>query len=263
MNYDYHTHTFFSSDSDAPMEEMILSAISRGIKEYAITDHYDPGYYDPEFPFDLDFPEYWKSLLHYSSKYADEISIAKGIEIGIMEGSFKEADHAVSSYPFDFVIGSFHGMPSEDFYDIDFSSVENKKKYTDDFYMYMYRCLSAYDNYDVLGHFTILDRYIGELLDFTPFEDISRQILKMIIDKGKGIELNTSSFHYGSETWLPREFILSSFLELGGEILTIGSDAHSTKYQQHHFDESVDFLKSLGFRYYCTFKERKASFHSL
>ena len=81
--YDYHTHTAFSSDCDISMDEMIQGAITKGIKHLAITDHHDPGYEDPEFPFQLDHDAYFKSVSEAQLKYADRISIAKGMEIGI------------------------------------------------------------------------------------------------------------------------------------------------------------------------------------
>ena len=94
--YDYHTHTAFSDDCDIAMEEMILQAIQCGVKELAITDHYDPGYEDPEFPFCLDFDRYYESLLEMSQKYEDAISIIKGMEIGIMDSELEECSRAVT-----------------------------------------------------------------------------------------------------------------------------------------------------------------------
>lgn len=81
-----------------------------------------------------------------------------------------------------------------------------------------------------------------------------------MISKGKGLEINTSSFKYGTGTWLPRESILRRYHRLGGEILTFGSDAHNPAYYQDHFNDAVEMAKSIGFRYYCIFRERKAEF---
>jgi histidinol-phosphatase (PHP family) len=66
--YDYHTHTDFSDDSASTMDEMIQGAIQKGIKELAITDHYDPDYPDPNYPFEVDFDEYNMHLRSKSSK---------------------------------------------------------------------------------------------------------------------------------------------------------------------------------------------------
>ena len=84
-----------------------------------------------------------------------------------------------------------------------------------------------------------------------------------MISQGKGIEINTSSFKYGNGTWLPRESILGRYRELGGEILTFGSDAHNPGYYQFHFNDAIELAKSLGYRYYCTFRKRKPEFFTL
>ena len=93
--------------------------------------------------------------------------------------------------------------------------------------------------------------------------DIIEDTLKTIIYDGKGIEINTSSFKYGTGIWLPREEVLSLYRQLGGEILTFGSDSHSPEYFQYHFDEAHELARSLGFKYQCTFKNRTPEFHRL
>ena len=83
--YDYHSHTDFSDDSSTSMDEMIQGAIKKEIRELAITDHYDPDYPDPNYPFEVDFVEYHKSLLNAEKEYAGQIKIIKGLEIGIQQ----------------------------------------------------------------------------------------------------------------------------------------------------------------------------------
>ena len=259
--YDYHTHTDFSDDSDTPMTDMVEKAVSLGIRDMAITDHYDPGYPDPLFPFILDEENYFAAVSEHQERYKDRITIAKGMEIGIMKGQFEEASRSVHAYPYDFIIGSFHHMRTADLYNYKFTP-ENRAALTEDYYVYIYECLSAYKDYDIFGHATLIDRYTGEPpLDYTPYMEQLRAIMKLIIEDGKGIELNTSSFKYGSSTWLPRIEVLKAYKELGGEILTVGSDTHETEHFMDHFDEAESLLTSLGFKSYCTFKDRKPTFH--
>ena len=75
--YDYHSHSFFSDDSSAPLKDMIEAAISMGIKELAITDHYDPDYPDKNFPFEIDFNLYHQALLEAEKKYSKKNSKKK------------------------------------------------------------------------------------------------------------------------------------------------------------------------------------------
>ena len=260
--YDYHTHTAFSSDCDISMDEMIMGAIEKGVKEIAVTDHHDPGYEDPEFPFQLDHDSYFQAVSEAALKYRDCISIVKGMEIGIMDTRFDECNAAVDRHPYDFIIGSFHCLGKDDLYRYDFSAVDGPSK-LEEFYLYVNKCLKEYKNYDIAGHLTIIDRYIGKIYDYKPYMDIIEDTLKTIIYDGKGIEINTSSFKYGTGIWLPREEVLSLYRQLGGEILTFGSDSHTPEYFQHHFDKAHELARSLGFKYQCTFKNRKPEFHKL
>lgn len=264
--YDYHTHTDFSSDSDAPMAEMIEGAVRLGMKELAITDHYDPGYQDPEFPFDLDFERYQPAILEAEQKYADRITIVKGMELGIMDDQFEEGRRVVHDFPYDIIIGSFHCLEKKDFYRYDFSEVDVPAT-LEKYYIYVNKCVKEFKDYDIAGHLTLIDRYInrdiGKVYDYAPYMDILEDTLKTIIYDGKGLEINTSSFKYGTPIWLPREEVLKLYRERGGEILTFGSDAHEPKHLTSHFDEAYELAKKLGFRYQCTFRQRKPEFHKL
>ena len=262
INCDFHTHTGFSDDCDVDFHDMINGAIDAGIEILAINDHHDPGYPDPEFPFILDFDSYHAALDAAVKEYAGRIDIRRGLEIGIWDGYLDDASGAVNSYPYDYVIGSFHCTRRDDMYRYDFASADGPAE-LEDFYHYMYECLSKFKDFDIMGHFSILDRYIGQIYDYGPVEDVIDEILRMLIAEGKGLEINTSSFKYGTGIWLPRESILKRYLELGGEILTFGSDAHEPQYYQYHFNDAVEFAKSLGFKSYCTFKDRKPEFHKL
>lgn len=262
LDCDFHTHTGYSDDCDVSIDTMLKGAYESGIKTLAITDHYDPGYPDPEFPFTLNFDKYHKGLAKARSEYEGRMEILAGLELGIMHGHFEESVKRIAEYPYDLVIGSFHCHRGADLYTYDFTDVD-KPAMLKDFYLYMYECLQEYEDYDIIGHFSILDRYIGQIYDYSPFEDIIDEVLKILVYKGKGIEINTSSFKYGTAAWLPRESILKRYLELGGEILTFGSDAHDPKYYRYHFNDAVDLAKSLGFKYYCMFRQRKPEFFTI
>lgn len=256
---DFHTHTGFSDDCESTVDEMLEGAAARGIKILAVTDHYDPGYPDPEFPFTIDFKKYHERLAAEKNKYSDRMEILTGLEVGIMQGQFEAANNIINGYPYEIIIGSFHCHRDKDLYTFDFTDVDGPAM-LEDFYTYMYECLKEFDNYDILGHFSIMDRYIGKLYDYGPFEDIIDEILKLLIHSGKGIEINTSSFKYGTGTWLPRESILKRYRELGGEILTFGSDAHNPEYYQYHFNDAVELARYLRFKYHCIFRKRKPEF---
>lgn len=256
---DMHTHTGFSDDCDIPMDEMLEGALKKGVKILAVTDHYDPGYPDPEFPFIPDFEGYNTALDSACKKYAGRMEILKGLEIGIMGGQLEAAAKAACDHSYDMIIGSFHCLGTADLYTFDYSQADGPSL-VEEFYSYVLRCLKDFDSYDVLGHMSILDRYIGRLYDYSPVEDIIDEILKIIIEGGHGLEINTSSFRYGTGTWLPRESILRKYHRLGGEILTFGSDAHDPAYYLYHFEDAAELARAIGFKYYCVFRKRKPEF---
>lgn len=258
--YDYHSHCNFSDDSNTPMEQMVESAIAKGVKEFAITDHYDPDYPDPKFPFALDFKGCFEAMEQCSRKYKDKIRIVKGIEIGLQPGStLEKCRKAAVSLPYDFIIGSFHCFCGLDLYTADYEAM-NHSHILPDFYTEMYQCLSQYTDYDVVGHFNVIDRYlpkIPEPSDYKTSMDIIKSVLVAIIEAGKGLEINTSSFRYGmGERTTPSREILSLYRDLGGEILTLGSDAHRPDHVAMDLDAATQLALSLGFRYIATYKSR-------
>ncbi|MBQ2678017.1 MAG: histidinol-phosphatase HisJ family protein [Firmicutes bacterium] len=268
--YDYHTHSSFSDDSDTPLSDMVEKAIQLGIKEMAVTDHYDPDYPDPEFPFLIDMEKYHATLLDYEDRYAGSIKLRKGIEIGIQHGdTIEKCKETAAGFDYDFIIGSFHCFCGNDLYKNDYS-VKPVEESVMDFYEYMYDNLEKFKDYDVLGHFNIIDRYTPYVPDYKPYDEIIHAILEMIIDDGKGIELNTSSFRYGmgDRTTASKE-ILEDYLSIwksrnslpaSHPIVTYGSDAHFTKDLAHKYDDAIAYLKSLGFEHLALFDGRQISF---
>lgn len=101
------------------------------------------------------------------------------------------------------------------------------------------------------------DSYIDRLLKDSM--EIIEEILKTLISNGKGIEINTAGFKYGLGHPNPHEKVLKLYHELGGEIITIGSDAHECKHLAYDFEKVPEILKNCGFRYYSEFTGRKAA----
>lgn len=255
--YDYHSHSFFSDDSTTPLRDMVEAAIKKGLKEIAITDHYDPDYPDPNFPFDLEFEAYYRALLQVEEEYSSKIKIIKGIEIGIQHGDTHEKCHmAAKAFPYDFILGSFHCSSGEDLY-TEYFKTRNDENGVKEFYDYVYEGICEFEDFDVLGHINVIDRYVTAVPDYAQYMDKIRQILKKLIETGKGIELNMSSFRYNlGDRTTPSKEILSLYKELGGEIITIGSDAHRESHIGYMYREATEILNSHGFKYITTFDKR-------
>ena len=258
---DYHIHTSFSSDSDAPMESMILSAIAHGLNEIAFTDHVD---IDDRYDY-TDYNQYIPFLNNLKDKYKDKINIILGVEIGLEHIHSKLINDLTTEFPFEFIIGSSHSVTTHDLYFDREKYFDNKSKQdTYTFYFTeMLKNIQTCNDFCVYGHIDFISRYgtyDDNSLIYSDFSDCIDAVLKELISGGKGIEINTSGFRYGINQPYPQKAILTRYKELGGEIVTIGSDAHFTRDVADHIPYAYDFLKSSGFDYVSVFRNRKPQF---
>ena len=166
----------------------------------------------------------------------------------------------------DFVIGSIHNMEKDlDVYYYDFEKIDVSKMY--DHYVDWLLKLSEMGDFDVMGHLTYPLRYMFERnhlrLDLKPYEDKFRQLFKNLTEKGRGIELNVSGYYKAMQDAMPPMSILKLYRECGGEIITIGSDAHKAEYIGFYQKEAHEMLETAGFRYLTVFEHRKPEFIKL
>lgn len=259
--YDYHLHSNFSEDSSAEMEDLVKSAIAQGFKEIAMTDHVDFDYPDRSFTFELDVNAYFSEIERLNHKYGHEIQILKGIEIGLQPQVLEESADLVKNYDFDFVLGSFHTGDCKDLYTGTFFEEKNPVEAYRGFYTYVLKCLEAYDHYNILGHINVIDRYIDFLNNekpaFSAYEDLIEKILIHLIKNEKGLEINSSSSRYGMDDTLPSLEILNRYKELGGTLVTFGSDSHGGKHVGYEYEKAVKLMKSVGFTHWVTFRKMK------
>ena len=167
--------------------------------------------------------------------------------------------------PFDFVMGSVHFVDGVDIY---YESYWTDKKPEDAerrYFEYVLACVQAHDDFDVLGHIT----YIGKIMAnpsrrpilCKEYPEIIDEILRILVQKGKGLEVNTSGFDRCG-AYLPSADYLRRFKELGGEIVTVGSDAHDPSRVGQYCRDACEMVNSI-FGYVCTFENRKPIFHKL
>lgn len=257
---DYHIHTGFSADCETPMKRMAEAARKRGLKEICFTDHMDldfPG--DIDFVFD--FREYDREFAEVKSAYPD-IGIKKGIEAGLELRTAASMAAIAREHELDYVIGSKHLVYGLDPYGSELWRLYSMQEaYT----AYLQECIesaSACDFFDVFGH-------LGYVSKFCPFEDVLMRygdhkdaidaLLKILIEKGKGIEVNASGIK-NTGSVMPEASIIKRYFELGGEIITAGSDAHEESAVGRAVSETLEILKDIGFKYVCAFDRRKPRF---
>lgn len=255
---DYHIHTHFSIDSEANMEAACQAAIARGIDEIAFSDHLDFGPEDPAG----DFPraEYLAAIEGCRSRYGNQLTIRAGIEVGEPHLFAEEAAGVVGVDDFDVVLGSAHyavGMKAawlEDFF-------EQPLRQAYESYFSQVVDLAAEGDFDVLTHIDLVKRdarKFGKVYDGPePYADMIRTALRSLVERGKGLELNTSPLRRGQPEPCPSLEILRWYRDLGGEILVVGSDAHTPDVVGAHLDLAVEMAQSAGFGRLATFEQRR------
>ena len=245
---DLHMHSSFSSDSDAPMERMIEAAIEAGLSYICFTEHEDYHYQDPTM-FQLDPPRYWEKVTELKERYRDRITVLRGVELGIASDMFREGEELLSAYPFDFVIGSKHLMDGGDPYDRSFWEGRDREALLHRWFSQMRDDIEAYPVFDSLGHLDYVARYMPggiRAFDWKNYEEEICGILKALIANDIALEVNTNSFRYGTDQPHPQTAVIEKYLEMGGSLITIGSDAHAPERVAQEFSRTEKILAEIG-----------------
>ena len=267
---DMHIHTYNSHDSVSTVDMQCLSAIDKGIGTIAITDHFDLVFLKEQNVYTAADNSY-RDALRAKEKYKDKLCVLAGIEIAEATRFPREANEAAAMHEYDVVIGSVHSVNFAGYrapYSlIDFSVMSENELYG---FMLQYfadiREMIEKTNFDVLAHLTCPLRYINGKysrgVDITRFADVIDDILKLIIDKGVALEINTSGF--GTEVgFMPNESIFKRYLELGGKKITLGSDAHTPENIEKGFEAAITMLKTNGISCIHSYKSRKPVKHEI
>ena len=276
MFADYHVHTAFSDDSVYPMENVIQDAIAMHMDEICFTEHVDYGIkfdQEPRKPIlyrgdepltNCDYPLYFKTIEEMKKRYGHQITIKTGMEFGMQKHTIPQYQALFDRYSFDFILLSIHEIDDQEFWNQDYLKGKSQKEVYEGYYQALYELVSSYKNYSVLGHMDLINRY--DKRGPYPFEKIKpwiQKVLEVVIRDQKGIEINTSSQRYGLKDSTPSKDILQLYYDLGGTILTIGSDSHKPEHLGCGIREAKAMLKEIGFQTYCTYEKMSPIFHRL
>jgi len=258
--FDFHIHTKVSYDSQAEPEKVISVAESSGLKEICFTDHldYNPSMPNNDFTFSTDLYN-----ACYDQLYSDRIKICRGCEFGLLPDNADMLRSDLQRRPFDFVIGSAHCIDGMDIYYPDFwvgrSMAEAERKYFEE----ILACVYNHNDYDVLGHLTYICKLCHHIpvrhIFYEEYSSLIDEIFSVLIRKGKGIEVNTSGMDVCG-SFLPDAQYLKRFKELGGRIVTVGSDSHNCERVGQYCYEACKMVSDI-FGYVCTFQQREPIYH--
>lgn len=260
--FDYHMHSRISFDGHATGLEMALSAKNAGLREICFTDHLD---YDPLEQTGIMAFDTAAYNAEYDNLEVPGLKIRRGMEFGMTHDNVVQFQQDLQRRHFDFVLGSIHFVDNLDVYFEpywrDKTIFQAERRYLEA----TLECVRIHDDFDVLAHLTYIAKThchpAPRPVPYDSHREILDEILRVLADKGKGLEMNTSGVDRCGD-FLPSADFFERFKELGGEIVTIGSDAHTTNRVGQYTSRACEILKNI-FGYVCTFEARKPIFHKL
>ncbi len=266
MTGDIHVHSSYSTDSDAPMEEVVISAIELGLDYLCFTDHIDYDFPYDDVSFEFDIPDYLKSIQELKDRYGNKIRILAGVELGMQLHLGPRYRQLLKDYPFDFAIGSQHLVSGKDpFYPETFEGKTDASVYRS-YFEELLADIRAFHEFDTLGHLDYIVRYgqtRSRTYSYRQYADVIDEILKLMVRYNLAIEINTAGLRKQLGFPNPHPDILRRYREMGGTLVTMGSDAHRPHALGFAFDTAKDILRNCGFTHTVYYEKRKPVFVKL
>lgn len=269
MLADYHMHCRpYSPDARDTMLDMARAAVERGMTHICVTNHAENCTQDPQYPDQFPPFEDWAALeadlKSVRERMACTLDVRLGAEVGAPHYLPEEGRRIYSLPCLDFIIGSVHNLRNaRDFYFLSYPEDFENFRPAVELYINEYIELSRSGMCDVLGHLGYMQKYMarqGKGFDMMQFEDRLRVLFRSCVEHGVGIEVNTAALHEALGEFLPQTSVIRLYREMGGEIITVGSDSHRAADVGQGVREGHELLRSLGFGYVCLFKNHEPEF---
>jgi len=276
MLADYHVHCMFSDDSWYPPEQVCEDAWKQNLDEICFTDHVDygikPDWVDAlsakvmmgQRVLNVDYDAYFPYLADLREKWAGRLTVKSGLEFGVQTHTIPQFNALWDKWgqELDFVLLSIHQVGDLEFSTGEFQEGRTQEEYNRAYYQELYDVTTTFTHWSVLAHVDLIKRYDpAGILDFPANRDLVAATLEHVIAQDKGIELNTSSVRYGLTDSQPAREILELYRDLGGTIITLGSDSHEPAHLGAYLRHFQRYLASLGFEGFCTYDKMVPTFH--
>ncbi len=263
--FDYHVHTCYSQDADVPVQAQLDAATRAGLKEICFTDHVDFDLIVDGKPFyplaDLNAI---REELQALTPLNPSITVKRGAEVSLADERCAENAYAyIKSADLDFVIGSLHVINGVDSYTREFYEGKTQTQAYRLYLTALAKAIRTNSYFCVMGHYDFVAKhapYPDRSIAYSFAPDIFDDIFTYLIQNGKTLELNTSAWLNGPKWGLD---VYKRFSELGGEFVTIGSDAHRSERVGARFDEACELLRAAGIRYVATYEKMKPTMHRI
>lgn len=269
IRFDTHAHSDNSPDSLHSIPFICENAAHRGLSVVTITDHCECNAYYEDKEFHNDYQRSIRQSYFETVKakvaFANRIRVLTGIELGQPVQDLAAAEEAVSANPYDFVLASVHNIAGQpDFYFMNFDDPSTDIDGLLESYFDEVLAVVRWGRFDSLAHLTYPVRYITGVyhraVDLTKFNGQIDEILSELAAAGKALEINTGGLRKEIGETSPALAQVARFKELGGKIVTIGSDAHRAQELGAGFETGVRLAKQAGFEQVAYYVEREPQF---
>lgn len=266
--FDNHNHSQFSFDGKkTTVESSALAAKEKGLGGICFSDHCD--FYVPPMkasfedlvPEHFDITQQQAEIDRIQALTGDRFKILKGIEIGMYDECRNQIRKVLSDNTFDQVIASVHYIEQTDpYYGGFYEGKDWREAYGK--YLETIHCeMKWLGDFDIMGHYDYIVRYAPypqACIRYRDFSDIFDSMFRYLIEEGKALEINTKSYmdYKGREVTLDLD-VLKRYREMGGEIVSLGSDSHDAMRPGDRFPHFASLLKSLGFRWAAHYEQRQ------
>lgn len=258
MIYDSHVHTEFSADSEMKIGDALAAAKSQGYG-LVLTEHYDPDY--PQgMIFEFSPEDYWKAYESLRGREDDLTSgLSLGVECGLIPDHREVLQDFIARAPFDQVIGSIHLVDGQDIYEKEYYTGREKDAVFTRYFQVMADMVRDDPFIDTMGHIDYICRvapYEDPGLEYGRYHEYIDEVLRALVETDTAMEINTRRF--GDKSVLAElEPVYRRYRQLGGKLVTVGSDAHTPDRVGKNIRLALDFAESLELTP-VTFRNRKA-----
>lgn len=264
---DYHVHSIHSFDGHQLMDELCMTMLSKGVEEFCLTEHIEPGHPDP----DVDIPpiwDVWMEDIHQMRQKYPQLTIRAGVEIGDNSIYRKAVEKKLRELALDYHLLSLHLVNGVDCYDVEkYYTGKSRAKAYRDYLEAKAESVMAWHDFDCVAHIGYVSRYAPydaseKPIRYADAPDAIDAIFRKMIQEGKCLEVNTSGMISTGEPF-PSYELIKRYIALGGELFTFGSDAHRTERDGEGIEDAKAMVRSLGGKYQAGFCKRKMTVYAL
>jgi histidinol-phosphatase (PHP family) len=254
-------HSDFSCDCRAPMADMCRAAVTLGLTEIGFSDHFDLMPLDPCYDY-FRVEAWWNELERCRAEFSPALTIRAGVELGEPHRFGDQIASLLSSFPWDYSLGSLHWVGEELIFRPQYFQRSPDLAFRE--YFHELNRMAAEAEFDILAHLDVIKRLGFEqygFYDAASYEEEIRAVLRTCVQRGRALEINTSTLRRSVNQTAPETWVLDWFAEEGGRWVTFGSDAHQPEHIGFGLEQVSGAARQAGYDGLATFEGRTPRLH--